>query len=195
MFTDNINELAFNLKNGAINFLPKLAISIIIFLIFASVANLFKKEFSKLYLDDAIIIEENNVKLNINNNKSRNIAYQQFGHIIYYLIYVFGIFAALINLGVQTNTILAVLGIFVVGIGLSLQSTITNIWAGLYISTNRLYSIGDLIEVNKIKGYVQSFSLFNTVIIDPQNRTPIIIPNTMIQTNMLTNFSVNKIYK
>ncbi len=194
MFTDNINELGTNIKNGSINFIPKLVVSIIIFIAFGVLANIFKRQFSKLYLDDAIVIEENNVKINISNNKSRNIAYQQFSHIVYYLIYVVGIFAALINLGIQTSTILAVLGIFVVGIGLSLQATIANIWAGLYISTNRLFSIGDLIEVNKIKGYVQTFSLFNTVIIDKENRTPIVIPNTMIQTNMLTNYSVNKIY-
>ncbi len=194
MFTDNINELVSGAKSDTIKFIPKLIVSIIIFIVFAVLANIWKRQFSKLYLDDAIIIEENNVKLNLTNNKSRNIAFQQFSLIIYYLIYVFGIFAALINLGVQTSTILSVLGIFVVGIGLSLQSTIANIWAGLYISTNKLFSIGDLIEVNKIKGYVQTFSLFNTVIIDKDNRTPVVIPNTMIQINMLTNYSVNKIY-
>jgi small-conductance mechanosensitive channel len=194
MFTDNINELGNNIKNGSINFIPKMVVSIIIFIAFAVLANIFKRHFSKLYLDDAIVIEENNIKINISNNKSRNIAYQQISYIVYYLIYVMGIFIALINLGVQTSTILAVLGIFVVGIGLSLQATIANIWAGLYISINKLFSIGDLIEVNKIKGYVQTFSLFNTVIIEKDNRTPIVIPNTMIQTNMLTNYSVNKIY-
>lgn len=194
MLTNNVNNLISGVKTNTIEFIPKLIVSIIIFIAFAVLANIWKRQFSKLYLDDVIVIEENNVKLNLTNNKSRNIAFQQFSIIIYYLIYVFGIFAALINLGVQTSTILSVLGIFVVGIGLSLQSTIANIWAGLYISTNKLFSIGDLIEVNKIKGYVQTFSLFNTVIIDKDNKTPIVIPNTMIQINMLTNYSVNKIY-
>jgi small-conductance mechanosensitive channel len=106
----------------------------------------------------------------------------------------FGIFTALVNLGVQPNTLLAIFGIFVIGIGLSLQTTINNIWAGLYISFNRLYSIGDLIEVNKVKGYVQSFSLFNTIIIDYDKKVPVVIPNTQIQTNVIMNYSVNQIY-
>ncbi len=55
--------------------------------------------------------------------------------------------------------------------------------------------IGDLIEVGNIKGYVQSFSLFNTVVIHIEKKVPIVIPNLQIQTGILTNYSVNKIYK
>ncbi len=192
--TNNLPSYVDQVKDHVYNFGPKLVTSIIILIVFVTLANIFKKYFRDSLLDSPVMVEEEGIRLSINNHKSRNIAYQQLEYIIYYLIYIFGIFVALINLGVQTNTILAVLGIFVVGIGLSLQTTTANVWAGIYISINKLYSIGDLIEINKIKGYVQSFSLFNTVVIDAENRVPIIIPNTQIQTGILTNYSVKKIY-
>jgi len=172
----------------------KIVTSIIIFIIFSTLANVFKKYYSEKFINNYVYVEGEQLKVEIGNRSSTNIAFQQLQHIIYYSIMGFGVFTALVNLGVQPNTLLAIFGIFVVGIGLSLQTTINNIWAGLYISFNRLYSIGDLIEVNKVKGYVQSFSLFNTIIIDYDKKVPVVIPNTQIQTNVIMNYSVNQIY-
>ncbi len=160
---ENFPSYVNQVKDSTYKFIPKLVTSIIILIIFITLANVFKQYFSFRHNRTDVSVEQEDIKINGGDNT--NIAYQQLEFIIYYLIYAFGIFVALVNLGIQTNTILAILGIFVVGIGLSLQTTINNIWAGLYISINRLFSIGDLIEVGNIKGYVQSFSLFNTVVI------------------------------
>ncbi len=194
MDLNNLPSYADKIKSGIYDIGPKLITSIIILIIFITLANVFKNYFTNAFLKSKVSVEQENLKLQIQNNQSRNIAFQQVQYIIFYLIYAFGIFVALINLGVQTNTILAILGIFVVGIGLSLQTTINNIWAGLYISINKLFSIGDLIEINNIKGYVQSFSLFNTVVVQIDKKVPVVIPNLQIQTGLLTNYSVNKIY-
>lgn len=194
MDLNNLPSYADKIKSGIYDIGPKLITSIIILIIFITLANVFKNYFTNAFLKSKVSVEQENLQLQIQNNQSRNIAYQQVQYIIFYLIYAFGIFVALINLGVQTNTILAILGIFVVGIGLSLQTTINNIWAGLYISINKLFSIGDLIEINNIKGYVQSFSLFNTVVVQIDKKVPVVIPNLQIQTGVLTNYSVNKIY-
>jgi small-conductance mechanosensitive channel len=187
-FPSYINQV----KDSTYKFIPKLVTSIIILIIFITLANVFKQYFSFRHIRTQVLVEQEDIQ--INGEVKTNIAYQQLEFIIYYLIHVFGIFVALVNLGVQTNTILAILGIFVVGIGLSLQTTINNIWAGLYISINKLFRIGDLIEVANIKGYVQSFSLFNTVVIHVDKKVPIVIPNLQIQNGVLTNYSVNKIY-
>ena len=123
---------------------------------------------------------------------SKNLFYSELGEIIYYLIVTFGIIFAITNLGIQIATILTILGTFVIAIGLSLQGVIGNVWAGLYISLSNLYQIGDNIKINETNGIVNSFSLFNTQIIDLKTKAIMTIPNSMIQNNVLTNLS--KIY-
>lgn len=104
------------------------------------------------------------------------------------IILITGIIFALFNLQIQTSTLLTVLGSAGIAIALSLQTILTNVTSGLYIGCNNLYKIGDMIQITSpsgqlYKGNVSSFNLFNTTITD--NKNSIIIPNTMIQSNII----------
>jgi small conductance mechanosensitive channel len=70
--------------------------------------------------------------------------------------------AALGQLGVQTASLLAVLGAAGLAIGLALQGTLTNIAAGIMLLWLRPFHVGDYIEVpsNNISGTVQEIGLF-----------------------------------
>jgi len=176
-----------SLKNNTIDFIPKVVVSIIIFIITITVAN---------WIRSVIIGDKtNNIPPEYSSLKelyqknSKKIFLYQIADIVYYLIAAFGIIFAITNLGIQTATIFTILGTFVIAIGLSLQGVIGNIWAGLYISLSDLYKIGDNVKVNETNGTVNSFTLFNTQLIDADGKNQITIPNTMVLNNVLTNFS------
>jgi len=81
---------------------------------------------------------------------------------IRYAIMILVIVAALGQLGIQTASLLAVLGAAGLAIGLALQGTLTNIAAGIMLLWLRPFRIGDYIEVptNNIAGRVIEMGLF-----------------------------------
>lgn len=68
--------------------------------------------------------------------------------------------AALSQLGIQTASLLAVLGAAGLAIGLALQGTLSNIAAGLMLLWLRPFRIGDYIEVGTQSGAVREIGLF-----------------------------------
>ena len=70
--------------------------------------------------------------------------------------------AVLGQLGVQTASLLAVLGAAGLAIGLALQGTLSNVAAGVMLLILRPFNVGDYIESGNIKGKVKSLGLFAT---------------------------------
>ncbi len=79
-----------------------------------------------------------------------------------YSILALVVVAALGQLGIQTASLLAVLGAAGLAIGLALQGTLTNIAAGIMLLWLRPFHVGDYIEVpsNNISGTVREIGLF-----------------------------------
>ena len=99
---------------------------------------------------------------------------------------------AIIPLGIQPATLLAVFGTTGIAIALSLQGVLTNMVSGIYISVNSLFKLGDTVSIvgsggNTYKGTVSSFNLFNTIISTDKDTT-VTVPNTYIQNNIVTTF-------
>ena len=187
----NIEETFVNYKNDMISFIPQLVMSIIILIIFYVVANWIRNIISKNTLINSYI-KSDNVLSEIEQRRNKKIFFYELGEIVFYLIIFFGIIFSITNLGIQTSTVLTILGTFIIAVGLSMQATIGNIWAGLYISLSQLYNIGDRISINTVSGIVTNFTLFNTVVFDDKTNAEITIPNTTIQTGLLTNYSKTK---
>lgn len=185
-----IGETFENIKNNLIDFIPHLIMSIIMFIIFYVVANWARDIISKNMLINNYNSSDN-VLSEIEQKRNKKIFFYELGEIAFYLIIIFGVIFSITNLGIQTPTILTILGTFIVGVSLSMQATIGNIWAGLYISLAQIYNIGDRISINTISGIVTNFTLFNTVVYDDKTNAEITIPNTIIQNGLLTNFSIS----
>jgi small conductance mechanosensitive channel len=175
------------LKNDVIIFLPKLVISILIFILFMVIANYYKNYF----LDENINSEETISK------KSKSLILHQLIMIVYYLILTAGILFFLINLGVNIALIISILGIFGLAVGLAFQSSLSNIIAGIIISLSDLYDINDTIKINAIfsenytSGKVVDFNLYYTTLFDSKSKTIINVPNSLIQNNVLKNINNN----
>ena len=111
-----------------------------------------------------------------------------FASIAKYLVLAIVIIAVLTRFGVQTTSMVAVLGAASLAIGLALQGTLSNVAAGVMIIFFRPYKIGDYVEVAGVAGSVKDITLFYTELNTPDNRQ-IIIPNGQSWGNVITNFS------
>jgi len=104
------------------------------------------------------------------------------------LVYIVGLIAVLQRLGVQTTSIIAVLGAASLAVGLALQGTLSNVAAGVMLLILRPYRVGDLIDVGGRVGTVQRLDLFLTQMSDANN-VKIVVPNAKVFSDTILNLS------
>lgn len=107
------------------------------------------------------------------------------------LVFLIGFIAVLQRLGVQTTSIIAVLGAASLAVGLALQGTLSNVAAGVMLLILRPYRVGDLVNINGNIGKVQRLDLFFTQIADANN-VKIMAPNAKVFGDMILNLSGQK---
>jgi small conductance mechanosensitive channel len=111
---------------------------------------------------------------------------------IHYAVIIIAIVAALGDLGVQTASLIAVLGAAGIAIALALQGTLTNIAAGIMLLWLRPFHVGDYIEAptNNISGTVKEIGLFACAL---ENADGIFVfaPNGAVWNTALRNYSRN----
>lgn len=110
--------------------------------------------------------------------------------IVRYAILVFVIIAVLSNFGVETTSIIAVLGAAGLAIGLALQGTLSNIAAGVMILILRPLKIDEFVEAGSVSGTVVEITLFTTLLKTPDG-VFISAPNSQIWNSAIKNYSRN----
>ena len=90
--------------------------------------------------------------------------------------------------GIQTASLVAVLGATSLAIGLALQGTLSNLAAGVMLLLFRPFSVGDEVELAGKAGKVRSLSLFMTELVAPDN-TQILLPNASVWGTAIINHS------
>ena len=90
--------------------------------------------------------------------------------------------------GIQMTSFIAVLGAAGIAIGMALQGTLSNFASGVMILIFKPYKVNDYIEAQGVAGVVKEIQIFNTIITTVDNKT-IIVPNSALATNLLTNYS------
>lgn len=93
---------------------------------------------------------------------------------------------SLSTFGVETTSVIAVVGAAGLAIGLALQGTLSNVAAGLMLLFLRPFRIGDWVEAADVSGTVREIGLFTTVI-DTFDNVYISIPNSSIWTSKIIN--------
>jgi small conductance mechanosensitive channel len=114
-----------------------------------------------------------------------------FASAIKYLIIALTVIAVLDKFGVETTSLLAVLGAAGLAIGLALQGTLSHIAAGIMLLIFRPFRVGDHIELEKIEGSVDEVTLFFTVM-TTKDGIHMIVPNGLIWGQWIRNHSVKK---
>jgi len=111
------------------------------------------------------------------------------GSLVRYLVVVIGLIAVLEQIGVQTTSVLAVLGAASLAIGLALQGGLSNVAAGVMILLLRPYRIGDRVQVAGTVGRVRGLDLFVTRLHDLDNSV-VFIPNSKAFGDIIINYSM-----
>ncbi len=114
------------------------------------------------------------------------------GSLAKYIILAFVVIAVLNRFGVQTASIVALLGAAGLAIGLALQGTLSNLSAGVMLLIFRPYKVGDFIDAADRFGNVQEIDLFTTILQTFDNQQ-IIIPNSQIWGAQIINHSHHNI--
>ncbi|MCB8881219.1 mechanosensitive ion channel [Acidisoma cellulosilytica] len=99
-----------------------------------------------------------------------------FSSIARYFVLTIVVLAVLSQFGIQTTSLVAVIGAASLAIGLALQGTLSNLAAGVMLLIFRPFRIGHAVTVGGNTGTVRSLSLFWTEVVTDSN-TQIIIPN------------------
>ncbi|HSW01115.1 MAG TPA: mechanosensitive ion channel domain-containing protein [Sedimentisphaerales bacterium] len=108
----------------------------------------------------------------------------------YTVMLVFVVIAALGQAGVQTTSLIAVLGAAGLAIGLALQGSLANFASGVLLLVFKPFRVGDFVEVAGVKGTVCAIRIFNTVLNSPDN-IRIVVPNGQVTGGSISNYTIN----
>lgn len=96
--------------------------------------------------------------------------------------------AVLDRFGIETTSLVALIGVMGLAIGLALQGTLSNVAAGVMLLIFRPFKVGDFVEVSGLSGTVRAITLFITEL-DTVDNVRIIVPNASIWGSSITNYS------
>ena len=91
-------------------------------------------------------------------------------------------------LGIATTSFVAMLGAGSLAIGLALQGSLSHFAGGVVILFFKPFKVGDVIEIDGIKGTVQSITILYTMISTPDDNTAV-LPNGQVANNKVLNYT------
>lgn len=161
--------------NAFIKNLPNLVIAIIVLIVFYFIAKYVSRLIGKLI--------------------SRKVEQDSLVNIITKIssitIIAVGLFLALgvMNLSKTLETLIGAAGVSGLVIGLALQGTLSNTFAGIVLSFRKSIELGNWVETNGFSGEVVEISLKNFVVKEADNNM-VLIPNKSILENPVKNYSL-----
>lgn len=108
--------------------------------------------------------------------------------VIQALVLLMATIAALGAIGVQTGSLLAVLGTAGLAVALALKDALANFAAGILLVLFRPFRVSEVVEVAGVSGTVEQIHLFSTVLKSPDHKL-LVVPNGTIVKSTITNYS------
>ncbi len=161
-----------NLMELAISWGINLVLAIVIFIIGKWIARWIQRTFQKLLKKrdvDPVLVDF-------------------LGTVVYALILIAAIIAAVDVMGIPATSFLAILGAAGLAIGLALKDSLSNFASGVMLVLFRPFGKGDLVDAGGIMGVVEEISLVSTLMVTPDNKQ-IIVPNSLMYGSAITNYS------
>ncbi|MDQ6575920.1 mechanosensitive ion channel family protein [Haemophilus parahaemolyticus] len=111
--------------------------------------------------------------------------------ISYFLLLLIVVIASLSQLGINTSSLVALIGAAGLAIGLSLQNSLQNFAAGVMLLIFKPFKKGDFIETSGISGTVTQMGLVVLELRTGDNKT-VLVPNSNVFSSTITNYSANE---
>ena len=109
-------------------------------------------------------------------------------NVVYVGLLAFVIIAALGQVGIQTTSVIAVLGAAGLAVALAFQGSLSNLASGVLLVSFKPFAIGDFVEAGGTAGVVEKIEIFTTQIKTGDNKT-VIVPNAVVTGGSITNYS------
>ena len=109
-------------------------------------------------------------------------------NLVRYAILVLVMIAVFAQFGIQTTSIIAVLGAAGLAVGLALQGTLANIAAGMLLHFLRPFRVGESIDAGSIAGTVREIGLFSTEL-QTWDGIYLMVPNSQLASAAILNYS------
>lgn len=110
--------------------------------------------------------------------------------ISYFLLLLIVVIASLSQIGINTSSLVALIGAAGLAIGLSLQNSLQNFAAGVMLLIFKPFQKGDQIETGGTVGTVQQMGILVLELRTSDNKT-VLIPNGSVFSSKITNYSAN----
>lgn len=111
-----------------------------------------------------------------------------FGTIARYLVIAFAVIFVLNRFGIQTASLVAVMGAAGLAVGLAMQGTLSNLAAGIMLILFRPFKLGNYIQVSSQAGTVMDVTLFYTQL-KTYDGLPVLVPNKDVWAAPIVNYS------
>lgn len=112
-------------------------------------------------------------------------------NILRWTLFVVVLVAALDQLGVDTTSVIALLGAACLAVGLALKDSLQNFAPGVLLILFRPFRIGDFVEAGGVEGVVEEIRIFSTQLRTVDNRE-VIVPNGDIYSGTITNYNAKE---
>ncbi|MDJ0834528.1 MAG: mechanosensitive ion channel [Gammaproteobacteria bacterium] len=149
-----------------------IALAIVIFIVGKIVVNVLISIFSKI----------------LKKSKMDEMLVEFIASIVKAMLLLFVVIAALDQLGVDTTSLIALLGAAGLAVGLALKDSLSNFAAGVMLIVFRPFKAGDYVEAAGVAGVVETINIFSSTFRTPDNKE-VIIPNGSIYGDTITNYS------
>ena len=110
------------------------------------------------------------------------------GNIVHIILFVFVVIASLDQLGVETTSLVAIVGAAGMAVGLALKDSLGNFAAGVMLILFKPFRVGHYVEAGGTAGTVKEIKIFATIMMSPDNKV-ITVPNGSIMSGNITNYS------
>ncbi len=110
------------------------------------------------------------------------------GAVLSVLFTIVVILIAAEQLGLNTTSLLALLGAAGLAVALALKDSLSNFAAGVMLITFKPFTVGAYVEAGGTAGIVEKITIFNTILRSPDNKV-ITVPNSQVYSGSITNHS------
>lgn len=93
------------------------------------------------------------------------------------------------TMGIASTSLVAIIGAVGLAVGFALQGTLANFAGGTLILIFKPYRVGHLIEAQGHLGVVKEIQIFTTILLTPENKT-VILPNGAVSNGDITNYTL-----
>ncbi len=171
----NINKTLLQWKDETINYLPKVLLALVVFLIFYFLAKFIRKFSIRFY--QRIF-------------KTKPEAVGLISSVIYFVIQLMGTFLTLEVLGLESVLTKLLAGAGIVGIvaGFAFKDIASNAFAGFLLNVQRPFKVGDWVSLDETFGTIIEIGMITTSVKTISGQE-VFVPNQLIYNNTFTNYS------